>query len=123
LPALPATSYSATTIPEIPIVKRTKQRGVAKIALFAYNKTTGQPVWLSGNNLGESSARNLWFAGTGPLTRGTIYHETTFAGNPLPLRNAGNSMMEKAQVFPETIPVPTVPVYPLNGLAPSPPRN
>ena len=125
LPALPATSYSATTIPEIPIIKRTKQRGVAKIALFAYNKTTGQPVWLSGNSQGESSARNLWFAGTGPLTRGTIYHGTTFAGNPVPLRNDGDShsMIGKAQVFPETIPAPAspAPVYP--GLVPYPPRN
>ena len=119
LPALPNASYSATTIPEIPFVKRTKQRGVAKIALFAYNKTTGQPVWLSGNSQGESSASNLWFAGTGPLTRGTIYHETTFAGNPVPLRSETNteSITGKAQVFPEATLAPVVPVpaYPTNA--------
>ena len=112
LPALPTTSYSATTIPEIPIVKRTKQRGVAKIALFAYNKTSGKPVWLSGNSQGESSAQNLWFVGAGPLTKGTIYHETTFAGNPLPIRTETKpgSMIENSQIFPEIIQAPLVPL-------------
>ncbi|MDR2704582.1 MAG: hypothetical protein LBC02_02270, partial [Planctomycetaceae bacterium] len=84
IPSIPGTTSSANTIPEIPFIKRTKQRGVAKIALFAYNKHTGRPLWASGNNQSESQARNLWFAGTGPLTRGTIYDETTFAGHPVP---------------------------------------
>jgi hypothetical protein len=85
LPSIPATNFSAGTIPEIPFIKRTKQRGVAKIALFAYNKHTGRPLWASGNKQSESQARNLWFAGTGPLTRGTIYDETTFAGHRIRL--------------------------------------
>ncbi|MDR2757120.1 MAG: hypothetical protein LBC20_15595 [Planctomycetaceae bacterium] len=80
-PSIPGTNFTASTIPEIPFIKRTKQRGVAKIALFAYNKHTGRPLWASGNKQSESQARNLWFAGTGPLTRGTIYDETTFAGH------------------------------------------
>jgi hypothetical protein len=84
VPSLPGISLSSNTIPEIPFIKRTKQRGVAKIALFAYNRHTGRPLWASGNNQSESQARNLWFAGTGPLTRGTIYDETTFAGHPVP---------------------------------------
>ena len=117
LPALPTTSYSATTIPEIPIVKRTKQRGVAKIALFAYNKTTGSPIWQSGNNQGESTAQNLWFVGAGPLTKGTIYYETTFAGNPLPFRKQTKSDLKAAtsQVFPETIQTSAVPA-PVNSM-------
>jgi len=105
LPAIPSSQYSATVIPEIPFIKQTRQRGVAKIALFAYNKRTGKPVWISGNNQGESNARNLWFAGAGPLTRGTIYHETTFAGNPVPqwTRSTPNMIVEKSQVFPEVV--------------------
>ena len=134
LPAIPSSQYSATVIPEIPFIKQTRQRGVAKIALFAYNKTTGTPVWISGNNQGESSARNLWFAGAGPLTRGTIYHETTFAGNPVPqwTRSTSNVIVERSQVFPEmvrpemvqpetvqseTIQPPTLP-FPLNPFPP-----
>jgi hypothetical protein len=81
VPSIPGTNFSSGTIPEIPFIKRTKQRGIAKIALFAYNKRTGRPIWASGNKQSESQARNLWFAGTGPLTRGTIYDETTFAGH------------------------------------------
>ena len=110
LPSIPSSQFSATVIPEIPFIKQTKQRGVAKIALFAYNKTTGRPVWISGNSQGESTARNLWFAGAGPLTRGTIYHETTFAGNSLPLRkhSAPHMFSEQPQVFPEMIRSETV---------------
>ena len=128
LPSIPTMEYSMTSIPEIPIIKRTKQRGVAKIALFAYNRETGQPVWTSGNSQGESSARNLWFVGTGPLTRGTIYHETTFAGDSLPFRMGSNvdSKVEKSQVFAETLPVPGVsipvpvnPFPPVSGVSPS----
>jgi hypothetical protein len=118
IPSLPMTQYTSATIPEIPFIKRTKQRGVAKIALFAYNKTTGKPVWASGNNQDESNIRNLWFAGTGPLTRGSIAHEASFAGNPLPLmiQTRSEPMTEKAQIFPEVIsapPVPIVPLYPV----------
>lgn len=116
LPSIPSLEYSATVIPEIPFIKQTKQRGVAKIALFAYHKTTGKPVWASGNRQGESSARNLWFAGAGPLTRGTIYNETTFAGNPIPLRSQTNSdiLIEPTRVFPEVVqPTHGVP-FPVN---------
>jgi len=84
IPSIPGSGFSAGTIPEIPFAKRTKQRGVAKIALFAYNKHTGRPIWASGNNQSESQVRNFWFAGMGPLTRGTIYDETTFAGHAVP---------------------------------------
>ena len=123
LPTIPTAEISAMTIPEIPFIKRTKQRGVAKIALFAYNKKTGQPVWASGNSQGESTARNLWFLGTGPLTRGTIYYETTFAGNPLPLLKQSNSdfIIEKSQIFSETTQVPSVPVpVPVTPFPPPP---
>jgi len=118
LPTFPSNPYSATTIPEIPFIKRTKQRGVAKIALFAYHKETGKPVWASGTNQGESDVRNLWFVGTGPLTRGTIYGETLFAGSSLPIWMPSDSnsglIKEQSRVFPdaaqsETFPPPTSP--------------
>ena len=128
LPSIPSTQFSATVIPEIPFIKQTRQRGVAKIALFAYNKTTGKPVWASGSNQGESTARNLWFAGAGPLTRGTIYGETTFAGNPIPLRTRHHpgTFVEKPKVFPEVVqpepvqpPTRVVPL-PVNPFPPAP---
>lgn len=84
VPWMSDATLSSATIPEVPIIKRTKQRGVAKIAVFAYNRHTGRPLWASGNNQYESTAQNLWFAGSGPLARGTIYEEPTYAGHPLP---------------------------------------
>ena len=132
LPSIPSSDFTGAAIPEIPFIKRTKQRGVANIALFAYNKTTGKPVWISGNRQGESTARNLWFAGAGPLTRGTIYSETTFAGNPLPFWSHHNleMLVDKSQVFSEavqsepTIQVPTLGVpLPVNPFSPISEKN
>ena len=74
-------------IPEIPFAKRTNQRGVAKIAVFAYNRETGLPIWQSGIANQMSRAKDFWVLGAGPFQRGTIYQGTAFAGqtikNPL----------------------------------------
>src|SRR3954468_13529319 len=67
-------------IPEIPIAKRKDQRGIAKIAVFAYHRQTGAPVWQSGLIHEESSANDVWILGAGPFQRGTIYTGTEFAG-------------------------------------------
>lgn len=107
LPAISDATISQVSVPEIPIVKRTRQRGVAKLAVFAYNKHTGRPIWASGNNQSESSAQNLWFAGSGPLTKGTIYDETTYAGHSVPKfmqsksLKRQNSFADRAQYFRE----------------------
>lgn len=70
-------------IPEIPIAKRKDQRGIAKIAVFAYHRQTGAPVWQSGLVHQESSANDVWILGAGPFQRGSIYSGTEFAGNDL----------------------------------------
>lgn len=70
-------------IPEIPIAKRRDQRGVAKIAVFAYHRPTGTPVWQSGVAQRESSSNDVWILGAGPFQRGTIYEGTAFAGQSL----------------------------------------
>jgi hypothetical protein len=70
-------------IPEIPFVKKTDQRAVAKIALFAYNRTTGRPIWQSGNMPAESDAKAIWVFGAGPFQRGSIYDGMSFAGDQL----------------------------------------
>jgi hypothetical protein len=79
LPPLPA------QVPEIPFAKKTEQKGVAKLALFAYNRQTGQPLWQSGVVESESTAKDLWLLGAGPFQKGTIRVGTGFAGDPLPL--------------------------------------
>ncbi|MCS7305610.1 MAG: hypothetical protein NZ602_10955 [Thermoguttaceae bacterium] len=72
-----------TNIPEIPFIKRTQQQGVAKIAVFAYNRTTGRPAWQSGVVAAQSKAKSTWVFGAGPFQRGTIYEGTAFAGSKL----------------------------------------
>ncbi|MBI3465397.1 MAG: hypothetical protein HY000_20430 [Planctomycetes bacterium] len=74
---------SPQAIPEIPFAKKTDQRGVAKIAVFAYNRTTGRAVWQSGIAYTTSNAKDLWFFGAGPFRRGTIYEGTQFGGEAI----------------------------------------
>jgi hypothetical protein len=82
----------ATAVPEIPFVKKTDEQAVAKIAVFAYNRVTGRPVWQSGITPVISNAKDVWVFGAGPFQRGTIYDGTKFAGDKLniPMVEPGN---------------------------------
>ena len=73
-PTLPA------AIPEIPFAKRRDQQGIAKLAVFAFRRETGDPVWQSGIVENRSSANDIWVLGAGPFQRGTIYNGTRFLG-------------------------------------------
>jgi hypothetical protein len=83
VPQIPLVQPVPAAIPEIPIAKRRDQRGIAKIAVFAYHRATGTPVWQSGIVRQESSANDVWIFGAGPFQRGTIYEGTSFAGKEL----------------------------------------
>jgi hypothetical protein len=74
-----------TLIPEIPLAKRTDQKGVAKLAVFAYNRRTGRPLWQSGVVRMVSTSKDTWLLGAGPFRQGTIGDGTEFAGQPLPI--------------------------------------
>ncbi|MBN9120779.1 MAG: hypothetical protein J0I06_16790 [Planctomycetes bacterium] len=73
-----------TSIPEIALMKKSDQRGVAKVAVFAYNRVTGRAVWQSGSVESSSRIKDTWVFGTGPYTRGTIRERAELAGEPLP---------------------------------------
>src|SRR5205085_4567491 len=73
-----------TAIPEIALVKKNDQRGVAKIGVFAYNRVTGRALWQSGTVESSSQVKDTWVFGAGPFTRGTIRKGTEIAGEPLP---------------------------------------
>jgi hypothetical protein len=79
------------TFPEVALAKRTDQQAVAKIAVFAYHRESGAPVWQSGADVIASKARDLWVFGAGPFQRGTIYDHTRFAGDDfhVPLVDGG----------------------------------
>ncbi len=83
VPQIPLVQPIPAVIPEIPIAKRKDQRGIAKIAIFAYHRQTGTPVWQSGIVQQESSENDVWILGAGPFQRGTIYQGTEFAGSAL----------------------------------------
>lgn len=83
LPVMSAVPAVPSAIPEIPFAKTTDQKGIAKIAVFAYNRQTGRPVWQSGVFPVHSTAKDTWILGTGPFQRGTIYDGTRFAGSRL----------------------------------------
>jgi hypothetical protein len=70
-------------IPEIPFAKKTDQEGYAKIAVFAYNRVTGQLLWQSGVAKAMSTSKDTWILGAGPFQQGTIRDGTEFAGEPL----------------------------------------
>lgn len=81
LPSGGAMTGIPSVIPEIPLAKKTQQRGVVKIAAFAYNQVTGQAVWQSGSYPITADSRDTWILGTGPFQRGSIYAGTSFAGD------------------------------------------
>ncbi len=83
VPALPA------KLPEVTLAKKTKQRAVAKLAVFAYERKTGRPVWQSGSAPMVSYAGDAWFLGAGPFQRGDIHEGTSLAGEKLPLAIGG----------------------------------
>ena len=81
VPTAGVTGASAALVPEIPFVKKTDQRAVAKLAVFAYHRATGRPVWQSGIAPVESTSKALWVLGAGPFRQGSIYNGTRFAGD------------------------------------------
>jgi hypothetical protein len=92
-----------TNIPEIPFAKKSDQTGVAKIAVFAYNRKTGQPVFQSGVVQAMSTAADLWVLGAGPFQNGTIRDKVAFAGQPLGLPTFGGE--EGEPKHPAVVPV------------------
>jgi hypothetical protein len=73
-----------TQIPEIALYKKTDQKGVAKIGVFAYNRINGRAVWQSGLVKDVSTLKDKWILGAGPISDGTILQRTELAGMPLP---------------------------------------
>lgn len=71
------------TIPELALAKREMKSAAAKVAVFAYDRETREPLWQSGVSQAGSSARDTWILGMGPLQYGNIYKGTRFAGKRL----------------------------------------
>jgi hypothetical protein len=72
---------SIPAIPEMSLARREAKLGAAKVAVFAYVKTSHEPYWQSGISRSTSTSRDTWFLGIGPWQAGTIYDGTRFAGD------------------------------------------
>lgn len=95
-------------LPEIALAKDTNQKAVSKIAVFAYNRVTGNPVWQSGIARSKADAKNTWVLGAGPFQRGSIYDGTNFAGGDLP--GIGNE--EREEGLRPDIPITAEAIFP-----------
>lgn len=86
-----------STIPELSVAKSTTQKGISKVAVFAYEKESGTPIWQSGSYPVASSAKHMWILGTGPWQRGTIYSGTQFAGTRLNPYDRGDESVARSK--------------------------
>lgn len=107
-----------SSIPEIPLAKNTQQRGVAKIAVFAYNRETGKPVWQSGVAPVTSFAKDSWVLGAGPFRKSSVDPKTKFAGDALPLVEARGEAVAAGER--RAVPLTAEAFFP-DGMTPKPP--
>lgn len=97
---VPATmaGLPAGTVPEIPLIKKTDQAAVAKLALFAYDRASGQLVWNSGTHLSTSNAKDVHIGGVGPIQSGSLRKGPEIDGLKLPtLIGSGPDKGDKAE--------------------------
>jgi hypothetical protein len=73
VPSAPAAAAAIPAIPELSFGKTDDQMAAAKIALFAFNKRTREPIWQSGISESRSTVADRWYFGAGPFHRGAIY--------------------------------------------------
>lgn len=73
------------TIPEIPMIKKSDQHAWAKMALFAYDRASGQMVWNSGTMLSTANAKDIYLGGVGPIRSGSIWKKKNSIGVNLPM--------------------------------------
>ena len=72
------------------------QSAIARLAVFAYNRETREPIWQSGIAKAESDCRSTWILGAGPFQRGSIYEGYRFAGRNI--RNESSDQSRQAAV-------------------------
>lgn len=73
------------TIPELPAIKKTDQLAYSKLALFAYDRASGQLVWRSGTQLATANAKDVYVGGFGPISSGSIRKRNKRVGINLPM--------------------------------------
>jgi hypothetical protein len=103
------TGIPSGTIPKLSLMEKNHQEGIAKMALFAYDRASGQLVWTSGTSIATSSAKDLYVGGVGPIQGGTIRGGTKFIGTKIPLASDGSA--EGKEDAP-AVPLSSAPIQP-----------
>lgn len=89
LPAMPVPGVPGVpmplpaAVPQMTLARNTKQRAVAKLAVFAYNRETGRPIWQSGTVPMVADAKETWVLGVRPFQRRTLINGKTREGELL----------------------------------------
>jgi hypothetical protein len=73
VPTAPQAAAAIPSMPELSVGKKDDQMAAAKIALFAYNRRTREPIWQSGISESRSNVADRWYMGAGPFHKGNIY--------------------------------------------------
>lgn len=102
-------------LPEISLVRRDDHMGAAKVAVFAYHRTTRVPVWQSGISQARSKARDTYVFGAGPFQHGTIYESPQFAGARLRMPTGSSRPRFRAQSEADTVPFREEHVFATSG--------
>jgi hypothetical protein len=85
------TGVPTGTIPKLPLIERSRQTAVAKLALFAYDRASGQLVWSSGTMLDQADTKNVFVGGFGPIKSGSIQNGTEVVGIKVPMPGDGET--------------------------------
>lgn len=93
--AIMPTAPPVPTIPEISLARKNDQMAATKLAIFAYDAESGNPVWQSGVSTARSNAKDTWVFGVGPFQSGTIYEKPRFAGVRIKLPLIGDKDGDK----------------------------
>jgi hypothetical protein len=70
-------------LPEVAFARREAREAAAKIACFAYDRETREPLWQSGVNSSLATAKDTWVLGIGPFQGGTIREQMKLAGSAI----------------------------------------
>ena len=77
------------TLPEVRLLTRSSQKGIAKLGLVAVDATTKQVLGTGGMSLAESDTQNWFVMGVGPFRTGSIHGEveSSTTGTAAQMRN------------------------------------
>ncbi len=97
-------------LPELPVAKKQDQHAWTKVALFAYERTTGQYVWESGTILASANSKDVYIFGLGPIRSGTIREGAELMGVQIPLTgDSSEPSPEPARELPYLAPPRVLP--------------